>query len=385
MPPHPDHTCDAAPKSRRRVTVRRAAAVLAAAGVLAAVAAPAPAATPDTAGADRSAPVTADRRLAAATALMRDYDRTTGLFGGNGWWTSANALTAVIDTMRRTGDRSFAHAVHETYDKNKDRTDGGNQGQFRNEYLDDTGWWGLAWIKAYDLTGDARYLDTARADADHMAGYWTGTCGGGVQWKTDTAYKNAVTNELYIALNAALHNRTPGDTRFADRANRGWNWLHNSGMINANHLVNDGLDGSCRNNGQPTWTYNQGVILGGLAELHKATGDPQLLRAARELADASTGSRALNPGGILREPGESDSCTGDGPSFKGAYVRGLGALNRELDGHPYDGYLKTQADTAYAKDRNARDQYGPHWNGDRGDGPGHGCQHSALDLLNAAP
>ncbi|WP_399082392.1 glycoside hydrolase family 76 protein [Streptomyces sp. BBFR2] len=327
----------------------------------------------------------ADRRQAAATALMMSYDRGTGLFGGDGWWTGANALTALIDTIRRTGVKSYAYAVDETYDKNKDRTDGGRLGQFRNEYLDDTGWWGLAWVRAYDLTGDTRYLDTARADADHMAGYWTDKCGGGVQWKTDTAYKNAVTNELYIALNAALHNRTDGDTRYLDRATSGWNWLRGSGMINGKHLVNDGLNDSCQNNGQPTWTYNQGVILGGLAELHQATGDGQLLRSARELADASTGSGDLNPGGILREPGESNGCTGDGPSFKGAYVRGLGALNRELDGHPYDGYLKKQADTAYAKDRNALDQYGPHWNGDRGDGTGYGCQHSAVDLLNAAP
>lgn len=35
-------------------------------------------------------------------------------------------------------------------------------------------------------------------------------------------------------------------------------------MINEQNLVNDGLteDGSCRNNGQMEWRYNQGVVLG---------------------------------------------------------------------------------------------------------------------------
>ncbi len=54
-------------------------------------------------------------------------------------------------------------------------------------------------------------------------------------------------------------------------------------MINAQSLVNDGLNSSnpnaCTNNGRTTWTYNQGVILGGLVELYNADKDPTLLPA----------------------------------------------------------------------------------------------------------
>ncbi|WP_328540693.1 glycoside hydrolase family 76 protein [Streptomyces sp. NBC_00344] len=318
-----------------------------------------------------------DRRTAAATALMMSFDRGTKLFGGNGWWTGANALTAVIDNARVSGMGSYTYAISQTYDKNIS-AQGGN---FTNEYLDDTGWWGLAWVDAYDMTGDSRYLSTARADADHMFAYWTSTCGGGVKWNQSGTYKNAITNELFLQLTAALHNRIPGDTTYLDRARNEWNWFRNSGMINSAHMINDGLDDSCGNNGQTAWTYNQGVVLGGLTELYRADGDASLLSTARTLAGAS--STALETDSVLREPGEGDSCTGDGPSFKGAYIRGLGKLNGQLTDHPYAGTLRRWADSAYVHDRNALDQYGPHWSGGNGS-TDYGCQQSVLDLLNAA-
>ncbi len=319
------------------------------------------------------------RSTAAATALMMRYNQGTGLFDDNAWWTGANALTAIIDNARVSGMGSYKYAIANTYD----RQINAYQGQFRNEYIDDTGWWGLAWVAAYDLTGDSRYLTTARADADHMHAYWDTTCGGGVWWKTDRTTKVAIANSLYIQLNAALGQRIAGDTTYKNRAAAGWRWFSGTGMLTSENIVIDRIDlSTCRGASGPL-TYNSGVLMNALVQLNKATGDANALTVARRIGDASTVHGALNVGGILHEPGEGDSCTGDQPSWKGEYIRGLGVLNAATGG-AYNAYLKRQADSAYGKNRNALDEYGIHWAGPFV-ASAHACQHSALDLMNAAP
>lgn len=93
-------------------------------------------------------------------------------------------------------------------------------------------------------------------------------------------------------------------------------------MINGDNLINDGLDinpdGSCTNNGDTAWSYNQGVILGGLVELSRATGDSEYLSEAISIAEAAI--EALSENGILHESCEPNDCGGDGPQFKGERI-----------------------------------------------------------------
>ena len=90
----------------------------------------------------------------AAAAVQRFYDPATGLFcsgAGDCWWWSANELTALIDYGRQAKSTVAVADIANTYTAARYR---GPQkdtlGPFIDTWTDDDGWWGLAWVDAYD-------------------------------------------------------------------------------------------------------------------------------------------------------------------------------------------------------------------------------------------
>lgn len=150
-------------------------------------------------------------------ALQRWYVPGTGLYRTTGWWNSANAITAIIDSMRASGSRQYVATLANTYTQAQIRVPKSQQVDpakpmtgfpgFLNNYYDDEGWWALAWIDAYDLTRDTRYLASAESIFEDMAGGWDGTCRGGIWWSKDRTYKNAIANELFFSVAAHLATR----------------------------------------------------------------------------------------------------------------------------------------------------------------------------------
>ncbi len=317
------------------------------------------------------------RAAAGAHALQRWYGRHTGVWATTGWWNAANALIAVIRYTRHTGDTDHSRAIERTFRHARRR-----HRDFVNMYFDDNGWWGLAWVDAYDLTGESRYLDAARTIFTHNQAGWDEHCGGGLWWNTDRRYKNAITNELFFTLAALLHQRTPGDQEYLSWALRDWEWLTARGLIGPGGLLNDGLTGDCVNNGGPTWTYNQGVVLGGLAVLHDITGDQAYLRHGEAIADAALAGLTSSRG-ILTEPCESAGCNGDQTQFKGIFVRYLHELYLRGGKPAHRGFLLANADSVWDNARNSSDQFGLRWAGpfDQADAS---RQTSALEVITAA-
>jgi predicted alpha-1,6-mannanase (GH76 family) len=321
---------------------------------------------------------------AGLSALQRWYRPRTGRWKTTGWWNAANALTAVIAYIQRTGDHTHAAVVETTF-----RAAGRRHRDFVNSYYDDNGWWGLAWIDAFDLTGETRYLDAARIIFARSQAGWDDTCRGGLWWNAERKYKNAITNELFLTLAARLHQRVPGHGDYLTWALREWEWFGSSGLIGARGLVNDGLTAACENNGGITWTYNQGVILGGLAALHQITGDMAYLEQGESIADAALDQLTSPPSatspGILAEPGEIATARNDRdrPQFKGIFVRNLYDFSRQSSRTAYPAFIRANARSLWANARSARTQFGLHWAGpfDQADAA---RQSSALDALNAA-
>ena len=111
----------------------------------------------------------------------------------------------------------------------------------------------------------------AKTIFEDMTGGWDSTCGGGIWWGKTETYKNAIANELFSRWRSACTSarRRTGRRRSRQLPRLGrarMELVLASGMINANNLVNDGL-ANCVNNGATTWTYNQGVLIGGLVDL----------------------------------------------------------------------------------------------------------------------
>jgi hypothetical protein len=311
-----------------------------------------------------------DQAAAAADALMYDYDPYDAWWPSS-WWNSAVALTSIIDYTRETGDTTYEWIINRTFEVDQAPFAAGvrasNQifGDFISDSTDDDEWWALAWIDAYNLTGDQAYLNMAVTIADYVETMWDGTCGGGLWSDTTKSYKNAITNALYVRLTAELHESVSGDTSWLAQADTAWSWFQNSGMINGSGLVNDGLNSStCANNGGTVWSYNQGMTIGAAVEMYRATGSAADLSTAEHLANSAIGSPLLVANGVLTESCDAleSTCDDDQKQFKGIFMDYLGDLNSVVGG-TYTSFIQTQINTLWNSDRNSLDQIGERWSG----------------------
>jgi predicted alpha-1,6-mannanase (GH76 family) len=333
----------------------------------------------------------ADYAAAAVVTLQNWYRRETGLWSvphGPGWWNAANALHAVIDYMSLTGTRGYLDVVANTFDRNTSRG-------FLNEYYDDEAWWALAWIAAYDLTGDRKYLSTAEAIfADMTTGWTTDTCGGGLLWKKGLPGKLAVENELFLAVAVRLYQRTSGQAR---ASYLGWTgkagaWFHGAFIApGPGDLIADGLTIDDQGNGTPRgphFTYNQGVIIGALADMDAcglSVAGQAPLPLARRIADAVAASPRLVTDGVLTEWDYVPDSV-DRPQFKGIYMRNLGLLAAHA-GPPgnagYTGLIASSVRVLLSAGRDRDNRFGYQWHR-RPDQADAIRQTSALEALNAA-
>ncbi|MFI1414288.1 glycoside hydrolase family 76 protein [Streptomyces sp. NPDC020707] len=332
------------------------------------------------------------RARAAADALMASY-RTDEGWWRSSWWNSAVALTSVVEFAEQSGRHDYDWVIARTYEQNRGVFPAGGrssdpiEGHFISRAIDDAGWWAVAWLTAYDYTGDRRYLEEAVTITDYVHRYWdTGTCGGGVWWDRERTYKNAVTNGLYLWLTTSLHQRIAGDTVWGARASTAADWYLASGMINSAGLVNDGITSGCANNGQTVWSYNQGLAIGAFTQLWRSTGSARYLATAERLADTAISSPALTRGGVLTESCDlgTASCDDNQKQFKGIFVRHLADLADATSSTAYKAYVTRQADSVWTADRDTLNRLGQRWSGAAPNVSDWRTQASALEALTAA-
>ena len=345
----------------------------------------------------------------AINALQKWYNDTTGLWETTGWWNSANALTTIADfvaidsSLDYVADNvfrnTFSQAQKASLETVKVRTlysvttytgpnfppgimpsKNGFSG-FLNGWYDDEGWWALAWLQIYDLTKKQQYLQTAIDIFEDMSKGWGGTCGG-LWWDKQHTYKAAIANALFLTVASQLANRATNREYYLDWAQKEWDWFQGTGMINSQYNINDGISlVTCHSNNGTIWSYNQGVILGGLLELHMAAPNETYLIMAERIALA--GIKFLTDShGILHDPCEPN-CGGDGPQFKGIFLRNLQKLQLAVPNNRIKAFINENADSIWRNDRAPGNQLGLLWSGPF-TGATASTQSSAADALVAA-
>jgi predicted alpha-1,6-mannanase (GH76 family) len=271
------------------------------------------------------------------------------------WWSCANAVEAMVDFMEVTRTPVFdarlkaLHAgnvlrgsrlprIAEALTVQGSWTDADEKRfrramravdpkaihgtEFRNEYLDDSAWWGIAWLKFHERTRDPRYLRTAAAIHKHLAANWQKD--GGVSWaeEDDKRDPNAITNSLFVVLSARLF-RVTKDAGHLGWAEKTIAWEKEAKLYDGTAIVDrPGHQGDY-------WTYNQGAYLGGLEALHAATGRRAWLDEAAAAATTIIGkSGIVRDDGVLYEKLGTDGW--DVGMFKGICARYFGSLSRTL-------------------------------------------------------
>lgn len=345
----------------------------------------------------------------AIIALQQWYNETTGLWETTGWWNSANALTMLADFVavdssldvvaEHVFQNTFSQAQKASLETVKVMTPysvttytgpqfppgiippkNGFAG-FLNDFYDDEGWWALAWLKIYDLTKQQQYLQAAIDIFEDMREGWGGSCGG-LWWNKQHSYKGAIENALFLAVAAQLASRAPNKEYYLNWAWKEWEWFQGTGMINARYNINNGINlVTCQNDNGTVWSYNQGVILGGLFELYTAAPNKTYLIMAERIAYA--GIKFLSDSdGILHDPCEPN-CGADGPQFKGIFMRNLQKLQLAIPNDRFKTFIEGNAKSVWLYDRAFGNQLGLLWSGPFM-GANASTQSSAAEALVAA-
>jgi predicted alpha-1,6-mannanase (GH76 family) len=379
--------------------------------------------------------------VTATNTLLGWYNRTNGLWETTSWWNSANCITTLavmtqvnphLDMVTaKVWNNTFENAQKYNLHQERHTPDGINPsnsstpGQheptirsfnnrntyhrrpvrsiqqekavleewvmqpkgFLNGFYDDEGWWALAWMKVYDLSKDPVHLNAAAEIFNDMVttGY-NATCGG-IWWNKKRNYNAAISNELFLSVAAHLANRMDNNNKdyFLNWAKKQWEWFQKSGLINPEWNINDGLDmQTCQNNKGIVWSYNQGVILGALAELSNADKDnaDSYLEPATKIAKAAI-KKLVDRNGILHDPREPN-LGNDGNQFKGVFARNLRELYDVTQEDWMKRFLIRNADIVWQSARNTTSNWlGPVWSGPyyKATAASHS---SALDVLVAA-
>jgi hypothetical protein len=283
------------------------------------------------------------------------------------WWQSALALWSLVRYLEQTGntDPSYQRSIMLLYNRNVVRPNTRAPLDFANEFNDDTGWWGVAWLEAaryelyvrHDVVDARKFLTVAEWDATFINNQKR-VCGG-LQWGLGKP-PDTTTMASFMHLTAGLYRlrMAPGPFHNPGRAGP---WLLDSqwalSYMTKTDLVNmkdgtitDSLGKDCRSYGQLV-TYTQGEVAEALIQLGMALDQRWYYREAGKFLRVGIDPRSgLIQHGIVRERCEGNHyhCSRyanlkDLPAWKGILVNALDDYDKATQSSTFRPFLMTQA------------------------------------------
>jgi predicted alpha-1,6-mannanase (GH76 family) len=230
-----------------------------------------------------------------------------------GYWTYANGWDAVMDGVERSGRQQYYGLIESFYL-------GQNERGWIVGFFDDECWMTMALLRAYDLTGNSKYLNEAKTlFADIKTGWDTSCCGstrGGVWWDKAHTQKATASNAGAALAGARLYRRT-GDASYLTFAKQVYSYWYSNIVNPATYQVCDHINPD----GAKVWwrfTYNEGLMIGAAVELYEATGTATYLTNAQNIAGFMIGNEVASTsyGNVLFD-GMNNDCGGTVMSSKG--------------------------------------------------------------------
>ena len=278
------------------------------------------------------------------------YYRASDKSGIGAIWTQAIYWDMAMNAYKRTQDAAYKQLIEDIYQGGYQQYAGYDWTNQDKWFIwDDMMWWIIALARAYETTGDQKYLDHAKAGFDFV---WNGdptlnrvgsfdTATGGMEWAWKQRGKTACINYPTVIGAMTLYNITK-DEQYVQKAKTVYNWARNNlfesntGKVADNKVDNNPADWT-------THTYNQASCIGAAVLLYKNTSDTLYLGDAVRAADY-TKNKMCDANGILPfETGEEQGV------YNAILAQYMIRLIEDGNKPGYLPWLRSNINTAYGK------------------------------------
>ena len=261
-------------------------------------------------------------------------------------WTQAIYWDMAMNAYKLTKDQQYRQLIDDIYQGGAAEYDHYNWENHKEWFIwDDMMWWIISLARAYEVTGEQKYLDHSMKGFRHV---WEGSYDpdeGGMDWWWKQEGKTACINYPTVIASMTLF-RITQDPVYLEKAKKIYDWAFTNLFDPSEGKVADHKVGKNPASGK-IHVYNQGTCIGAAVMLFQETGENHYLRDA-VLAANYVKNVMCRPDGII--PGEGDdSPDNEQGIYTAIFAQYIIRLIEDGNKPEYIPWLKRNIETAWSK------------------------------------